>query len=130
MCVCVCVLLLQERERGEANGPAHAAERQLPRQRWPQGTSSSGPRGDPAGFWRFLSVFIFGLISKESAECWRFSLLSCRRSGRGDLEGLKFGSITPHLAHFSQPALGFLVEPLKSKTKEGLFDIPGLMKCV
>lgn len=41
---CVSVLL-QERERGEANGLAHSAERQLPRQRRPQGKSSQGRGG-------------------------------------------------------------------------------------
>lgn len=41
MCVCVCVLThLQEWERGEANGLANSAERQLPRERRPQGKSS------------------------------------------------------------------------------------------
>ena len=42
VCVCVCVLL-QEWEWGEANGFAHAAERQLPCERRPQGKGKTNP---------------------------------------------------------------------------------------
>lgn len=42
MCASVCVCVRwQERKRGEANGLAYAAERQLPRERRPQGKSKA-----------------------------------------------------------------------------------------